>query len=215
MRGLTINQPVSEVRQMADANHKARRSPDLTGQRFGMRAVLGRAEGDGKPRWRAQCDCGNLFTCLTQDLTRSAAHNTGCRLCVHKGPRPHKRKRPYEAVYNNFIQRAKHPVSITYEQYAAIAAEKPDCHYCGAVIPWADHNANKRGLQGGSNLDRKDNSRGYEADNVVPCCRRCNYGKNNFFSYDEWVQIGALIRSWNPPPTLALLQTELENEAKP
>jgi hypothetical protein len=62
-------------------------------------------------------------------------------------------------------------------------------------------------MQGGSNLDRKDSSGAYEASNVVPCCRRCNYGKNNMFTYEEWMAIGQVIRSWS-------LQTELENERK-
>jgi len=29
-------------------------------------------------------------------------------------------------------------------------------------------------------LDRADNSKGYELDNVVPCCGRCNRAKNAY-----------------------------------
>lgn len=34
-------------------------------------------------------------------------------------------------------------------------------------------------------LDRIDNSLGYSADNVLPCCARCNRVRNNYFSVDE------------------------------
>jgi hypothetical protein len=53
-----------------------------------------------------------------------------------------------------------------------------------------------------SNLDRKDSAKPYEMGNIVVCCRRCNYAKNTFFTYDEWKQIGTLIRSWKHPESI-------------
>jgi hypothetical protein len=49
------------------------------------------------------------------------------------------------------------------------------CHYCEGELPPA-----------GSALDRKDANVGYEPGNVVPCCRRCNGARNNYFSYEEF-----------------------------
>lgn len=40
------------------------------------------------------------------------------------------------------------------------------CHYCGISIETIG-------------LDRVDNERGYFIDNVVPCCRTCNFMKKN------------------------------------
>ena len=39
-------------------------------------------------------------------------------------------------------------------------------------------------------LDRVDNNKGYTIDNVVPCCKRCNYAKNNQTprEFKEWVK---------------------------
>jgi 5-methylcytosine-specific restriction endonuclease McrA len=34
-------------------------------------------------------------------------------------------------------------------------------------------------------IDRKDNAKGYEPDNVVACCFNCNRIKGSFFSADE------------------------------
>jgi 5-methylcytosine-specific restriction endonuclease McrA len=50
-----------------------------------------------------------------------------------------------------------------------------ECHYCGKV-PMV-----KNGI------DRKDNERGYEPDNVAPCCIVCNFAKHAM-PYQEYVE---------------------------
>lgn len=177
-----------------------KRASDLTGKRFGKRLVLGRGQDAfsagspyGRVRWIVRCDCGHDFLCLTQGLTRDS--NKNCRKCGFKGVRPHRRKRPYEVTYNSLVQRARHPVLITYEQYLSFT-KQTECHYCGEPITWCEYRNPKKHAGCGSNLDRKDASKPYEMGNIVVCCRRCNYGKNNFFSYAEWKEIGGLIRSW-------------------
>lgn len=39
-------------------------------------------------------------------------------------------------------------------------------------------------------IDRMDNEKGYVLDNMVLACRRCNYMKSNFFSFDEMKNVG-------------------------
>lgn len=53
------------------------------------------------------------------------------------------------------------PWDISREDYALLRQEP--CFYCDGPLP--PH---------GKGLDRLDESRGYEIDNVVPCCRFCN-----------------------------------------
>lgn len=165
---------------------------DLTGKRFGKRVVIKRAENyKGRVMWEAVCDCGFKSTCLSQSLARSG----GCIWCTHKDDRPYRRLRPYEAQYNNFINRARFPVEIKYEDFAKLAEQK-ECHYCGGKVVWAEYRNNKKRGGSGSNLDRKDYRLGYTLDNVSVCCGRCNYAKGTHFTYDEWVKIGNLIRTW-------------------
>ena len=165
---------------------------DVTGQRFGKRVVLGAAPpAKDRARWRFVCDCGYSATCLRQDLLRMGP----CLMCGHKGPRPWQRKRPFEAQYNALVTRARHPVEITYEQFAGLSATK-ECHYCGAGIFWAEYRGADGRKSTASNLDRIDHTKPYRLDNVVICCLRCNFAKNTHFTYDEWKQLGALIRSW-------------------
>jgi hypothetical protein len=58
------------------------------------------------------------------------------------------------------------------------------CHYCWADIQWVSHNQHGGSLR--YNLDRADNKYGYTLKNCVVCCPRCNQGKSNSFTYDEW-----------------------------
>jgi hypothetical protein len=165
----------------------------MESQRFDKRIVLGvvpRIKGQRK-EWRVRCDCGHEFTCLTQDLHRGGP----CILCGHKGPRPYRRKRPYEALYNAFVGRARHEVCITYEQFLLFTTIVA-CHYCGETIRWAKFRTKGKGSDA-SNLDRKDNDKPYIFDNIVVCCLRCNKAKNTHFTYEEWLQLGKVIRSWS------------------
>lgn len=71
--------------------------------------------------------------------------------------------------------------SLSESEYSVLVCQS--CHYCGfALTPT------------GIGLDRKDSERGYEIDNVVPCCRECNVAKNTWFTYEEMLIIGPAIR---------------------
>jgi hypothetical protein len=69
------------------------------------------------------------------------------------------------------------------------------CHYCaGPLNPT------------GCGLDRMDNTRGYEPDNVVPCCKNCNVLKSNKYTPEETkVMMEALLafRKRNIPDSAA------------
>jgi hypothetical protein len=71
--------------------------------------------------------------------------------------------------------------NLTYEEYLQLVDNK--CHYCYK-------------LPGNVNigLDRKNNDKGYELSNVVPCCYRCNVTFSNFYNYDEKLFLAETIR---------------------
>lgn len=160
-------------------------------------ASVGKSYQEG--RWLVRCECGREFEC--GDANHKTVWFGLCQSCGQAKPKPSRRKRPYEALYNALVGRAKrrgrsatavrHEVLLTYDEFLSLTQEKT-CHYCGTPVMWQEYS-----LHGGaSNLDRKDSRLPYTLDNVVVCCKRCNIGKNRFFSYDEWKQIGALIRNW-------------------
>lgn len=53
---------------------------DLTGQRFGMLTVVGRAENQGKAVcWHCLCDCGKSINATTSNLRRGYIKSCGCQ----------------------------------------------------------------------------------------------------------------------------------------
>ena len=100
-----------------------------------------------------------------------------CKVCSYKknklyDQQPHrrtkratemrdKRKTPH-GMFRIYVDAAKsrnYSFSLSEEQF--LTYWQQPCYYCGSEIE-------KIGL------DRVDNTRGYETDNVVPCCTSCN-----------------------------------------
>jgi hypothetical protein len=83
-------------------------------------------------------------------------------------------------------------MTLTYEEYISVIKDGR-CHYCCAELRLAEYNAQLNG--GAYGLDRLDSTIGYRIDNVVACCSRCNFGKSNAFSYEEWYGMTAWLRA--------------------
>ena len=73
--------------------------------------------------------------------------------------------------------------------------QKKKCIYCGLTKEQLNRSTDKV-ICGYDNLsiDRKDSNRGYELDNIVLACMRCNIIKSNFFTYEEMLKLGKIIR---------------------
>jgi hypothetical protein len=103
-------------------------------------------------------------------------------------------KRPYEALYNNLVKqshRRKIDMSLLFEEFVEFT-KQTKCHYCNAEVFWSKVNLSQNGFR--TNMDRKDNSLGYEKNNLVVCCWRCNNGRSNLFSYEEWFGMTEFLR---------------------
>jgi len=78
---------------------------------------------------------------------------------------------------------------ITEEDYRAIRSLP--CHYCNSEL-----------VSPGVALDRIDNSQGYNMDNVLPCCGRCNLMRQDILSVEEMkAGMQSLKRYWNVQAT--------------
>ncbi|MBA7579561.1 hypothetical protein ES708_21432 [subsurface metagenome] len=71
------------------------------------------------------------------------------------------------------------------------------CHYCGIeekdfLNIWEPFYGGKRGhiLE----VDRKDNSLGYDIENCVLACAVCNNAKSDKFTYEEFKGVGDVIK---------------------
>jgi 5-methylcytosine-specific restriction endonuclease McrA len=94
---------------------------------------------------------------------------------------------------------------LTFEEYLVIIG-KGECFYCGAKLHWPDYNVRKSQA---SNLDRKDSSKGYISGNIVACCWSCNNIKSNHFTFEQFCEIGKLLRAWNFPGSIKGLPSYL------
>lgn len=83
----------------------------------------------------------------------------------------------------------------TKDQFVKWYSSQPTrCHYCkrelNEILGVSDslNRLSKR-----LSIDRKDNARGYELDNMVLSCRRCNAIKSDFFTESEMLTIGKMV----------------------
>lgn len=137
--------------------------------------------------WLLRCDCGTERSMSTNQALKS----TGCTHCAD-----HRRmkcfKRPYEAAFNVLQHNARNrgiAFSLTYDDFIKLVSTGM-CHYCWMALEWVKHGKHCR-----YQLDRKDNDLGYTSENVVPCCKRCNYSKSNQFTYEEWFAMTECLRA--------------------
>jgi hypothetical protein len=164
---------------------------NLSGHRFG-RLIPRRIVANNPVIWECECDCG--CTCrvrASQFVPSKRQQSCGCVRREVCGNRV--RKRPFEWLYNTLKdksnRRGKH-FELTFDEFVSFTLLE-ECHYCGDHLVW---NQFRQGGYQGYNLDCKDNSKGYISSNLVPCCARCNGGKSDLFTYEEWVEIGKCIR---------------------
>jgi hypothetical protein len=168
-------------KRMNDPWHKF---VDLTGRQYFDWTVLKRVENrDGAAVYLCQCVCGGQYKVKGSMLRYGKSKR--CMCC-------RSRKRPFEALYNKFKLSARHAVEISYEEFVEFAKETR-CHYCWFPITFAAHAIAENGQA--YHMDRKDNAAAYYKDNIVVCCKRCNRGRSNHFTYEEWWAMTSIFRS--------------------
>ena len=121
---------------------------------------------------------------------------TRARISKSKKGVPCNRKRPYEHYLASIRNNTQREFLLTYEDVLELVQEDR-CFYCHLELVWFEFSPSWRTPP--SNLDRKDSSKGYSSDNVVPCCWRCNQGKSNLFSFETWYAMTAVFRVLDVP----------------
>lgn len=112
-----------------------------------------------------------------------------CYSCANK-------KRPYEWAFSKLRARNKNArfkgSHITYEETLRLMAQNK-CEYCGINLDRKPHIENDK--QNPLLIDRKNSSQGYICNNCVSACWKCNEMKRDFYSYEEFKAIVALLKS--------------------
>lgn len=173
---------------------------DLIGQKFNRLTVIS-SEGSklyGKTKkrlWKCLCDCGGIIITNTGALTRSNTKSCGClhnELSSGNSKKSrYKLANPdsgYISIMSRYKQNAKNrdlDFNLSFEQFKLLITSS--CYYCNTepsnIYYKSYYNIKYNGV------DRKDNKKGYEIDNVVSCCKICNIAKNNntYEDFLEWI----------------------------
>jgi hypothetical protein len=121
-----------------------------------------------------------LYSC-TSALNLATRKNSKCIFCVKRGKPSTQRGIPFKWLYNHVKYISKHrniTNALTFDDFLEFTKIN-NCYYCGNKIIWNEHNfrSSNKNFYNGYNLDRKNNSIGYEKNNCVACCEICNYMK--------------------------------------
>ena len=161
---------------------------ELTGKKFERLTVIKLSHIDGRRQryWLCKCDCGNEKIIRGASLQNGATRSCGCL-------RKETNRRLSEGIAARNVVIRGHKTNakirnleqaLTDEQIIAI--HKENCHYCGVPPSTTRFHPNCTGSYTHNGIDRVDNNKGYTIDNVVSCCKICNYAKREM-SYDEFI----------------------------
>lgn len=129
-----------------------------------------------------KCDCGNTIICRAIDVKKEKTKSCGCLALESKSKTGKANAKDgcysfFNGKYYDYkvnTKRMNLDFELTLEQFSKLISS--NCHYCGSKPT----NFQKSGLHCQmkyNGVDRKNNHKGYTADNVVPCCKFCNYAK--------------------------------------
>lgn len=157
--------------------------PNLTGQRFGRLTVLelhSVSMGKGEKRlWLCECECGKEIVLPTGSLRDGNTRSCGC---LNEERRERLKMASGEAALNALLGSYKkhcndvgRVFNLTKEEFRSLT--KGNCYYCGHEPNQISFKKRLNGKYIYNGIDRRDNDKGYTAENCVPCCKTCNRAK--------------------------------------
>lgn len=167
---------------------------DMIGQKFGRLLVVSRAPSKhNRAQWNCVCDCGKTCVANGKFMRQHKKQSCGClRIEVNK-------EKIKKVIAGNVLPPGESAFNLLYATYRCSAEKRGlkfllskeefgqitrlDCFYCG-LNPIQ---VCKPDISGGyqyNGVDRRNNNEGYVLGNVVPCCKLCNWMKNQFSESD-------------------------------
>lgn len=201
----------------------------LKGTRFGKLLVLGEYEPNRKAinspnHYSARvyasvlcrCDCGRTKRVRVHELRRGSVKSCGCfrsenssKMWKELGKIGGRKRRKYPAressardLFQKYLKR--HPGNLSFEKFYELT--QLECHHCGSkpyqiylVKNVTDDDKTSQFIYNG--LDRIDTSKGYDEDNVIPCCGTCNFMRHKLSLSDFYMHITKIVkhRGWDLP----------------
>lgn len=138
-----------------------------------------------------KCKCGKELLVRVDGLfsnsKKQSRKSCGCTKSFVNGINAQSRRKPesvYRYVYEQYKSSAKSrniDFNLSKKEYLEII--KQNCYYCGSE-PELRQPSRGKGKYVGipvlyNGIDRIDSMMGYEKENCVPCCTKCNYMKSD------------------------------------
>jgi len=134
-------------------------------------------------------ECSECKKEIKSQSTQFKRHSGKCQRCSQL-------KEPYRFIYNELKNHRNKTVefTLTFEEFKEIISNNK-CNYCDEILIYNKHSRNwGKSLTRAHQLDRKDNSKGYVKNNVVPCCWTCNRLKSDIFTYEEFMMMSPILK---------------------
>lgn len=163
---------------------------DLTGQRFGRLIATSYVKGS---RWTCQCDCGNVVTVRAWKLLSGNTVSCKCyrNTLLAKERTLGKGYAAFREVMRQYTRTAnKKKLSFELSESDCYSMMQNKCFYCNSEPFATKHHMDCFGDFIYNGIDRIDSSKGYIKGNVVTCCKRCNYAKNDMSlnEFGNWLE---------------------------
>ncbi len=169
------------------------------GQTYGRLTVVSLSHKCSRKRanfWNCKCSCGKEIKIIAASLNRSRSPSKSCgclRIESVKGKPAKNRKNEGIAGANAIYLAYKKSAStrfidfnLSFDEFYDLTGQ--NCSYCNSE-PYGKRS--QIGTHGDfiyNGIDRVDNTIGYELDNCVPCCKKCNYAKHKM-SVGEFINL--------------------------
>lgn len=165
------------------------------GMRFHNFVIIDRVEsiishgGRSYTAWKCKCDCGKEFIGRTKEIQKGCRKSCGC-LSKSSYYKVVSDEQYFTNVklnhYRNSAKRRNHEWKLDNKYFFNLITG--NCYYCGSKPSLENKRKTHFILLNG--IDRIDSNKGYIADNVVSCCKFCNFAKGNSSSeeFENWIK---------------------------
>jgi hypothetical protein len=168
---------------------------DLTGQQFGRLTAIVVSEIRPRRGWICRCSCGTVCTVTTDKLLSGHTRSCGClqrEITIRRSTTHGLRHQDEYEIWCAIKARCNNPKHIAYARYGGRGIRVCDEWQHDFPRFFADMGPRPPGLT----IERKDNDKGYSADN----CRWATYKEQSANSskprYIEWNKERRSITDW-------------------
>ena len=163
---------------------------DHTGKKYHKLTAIKFTDSKRKPwgrlirYWLFECECGNIKELECAKVAFGDIKNCGCENAKLLTGREHGQEHMAKQIWYSY-----NDGDLTFEDFQYLA--KQPCYLCGNWNPSSrKHKTYPDISYQYHGLDRIDNSRPHDRDNVQPCCWPCNERRSNMPlpEFLEWIE---------------------------